>query len=291
MVVVATSNERSGYEYDFVVPPSDNVVCKICQHPSREPHLSGCCGHTFCKSCLESVKKAATVISDACPVCRNEEFTTFPNKQVDRTIRSLHVFCSNKKKGCEWQGEVNDIVDHLKKSTGCQFEDIICSSGCGITLQRRYLDNHIQNECVCRKVDCQYCHITGEHQFIEGKHKEQCPKLPIACPNKCEVGSVPRDDVEEHMKMCPLGLIQCEYHTLGCEVKMVRKDQKKHNKEKIEDHLSFTISHLPSTLQKLTAIQIDVIKEIKVQANENLILYKKTTRCYHNGSHQCPTRH
>ena len=30
-------------------------------------------------------------------------------------------------------------------------------------------------------------------------------------------GSVPRDDVEEHMTMCPLELIQCEYHVVGCE--------------------------------------------------------------------------
>ena len=95
-------------------------VCKICQYPSREPHLSGCCGHTFCKSCLEAAKRAIN-ISQACPICREEEFTTVPNKQVDRAIRSLHVFCTNKDKGCEWQGEVNDIINHLENSDGCQF--------------------------------------------------------------------------------------------------------------------------------------------------------------------------
>ena len=57
----------------------------------------------------------------------------------------------------------------------------------------------------------------------------QCPKFPIACPNKCESGGGPRDDIEECVKICPLELIQCKYHGLGCEERMAHKDQKKHN--------------------------------------------------------------
>ena len=245
------------------------------------------------------------------------------------------MFCTNKEKGCEWQGEVNDIINHLGNSDGCQFQDVTCSNDCGkclqrqcltghvenecvrrkvdcqychitgehqfiegehkeqcpklpivcpnkceadnmlreeinehrkmcpleevtcpngceTTLKRQQLPNHVENECPCRKVDCQYCHITGEHQFIEGEHKEQCPKFPIACPNKCEVGSVPRDDVEEHMKMCPLELIQCEYHVVGCEERMARKDQKKHNKEKMEEHLFLSVNKVAKISEILT---------------------------------------
>ena len=239
------SGHEGGYDYEFIDTPSDMLVCEICQHTSREPHLSVCCGHTFCKSCLEAAKKAS--ITDACPICQEKGFTAMPNKQADRAIRSLHVFCTNKDKGCEWQGEVNDIINHLGNSDGCQFEEVTCSNDCGKCLQRQYLAGHVQDECLRHKVDCQYCHITGEHQFIEGEHKEQCPKFPIACPNKCEVGSVPRDEIEEHMKMCPLELIQCEYHVVGCEERMARKDQKKHNKEKMEDHLSFITHKLTNT--------------------------------------------
>jgi len=322
-------DEWGGYNYQFVNTPSvilaRILVCMICQYPSREPHLSVCCGHTFCESCLKVAAKMSA--SQTCPVCRSEKFITVPNLQVDRAIRSLHVFCTNKDKGCEWQGEVNDITNHLGNSDGCQFEEVACSNDCGKCLQRQNLTNHVEDECVHRKVDCQYCHIVGEHQFIEGEHKEQCPKFPIACPNKCQadnilrenidehrkmcpleqvtcpndcgislqqqhltshvedecvhrkvncqychlagehqfiegehkeqcpklpidcpnkcdIGSVPRDDVEEHMKMCPLELIQCEYHVVGCEERMARKDQKKHNKEKIEDHLAYVTYQL-----------------------------------------------
>ena len=111
--------ELGGYDYHFVDPPPDTLVCKICHCPSKEPHLSVCCGHTFCKSCLTSAKN----IADVCPMCRCTYLQTFPDKQNERLIKSLHIFCTNKDKGCEWQGEVNDIKIHLD---GCQFEEVHC---------------------------------------------------------------------------------------------------------------------------------------------------------------------
>ena len=71
-------------------------------------------------------------------------------------------------------------------------------------MHQQYLNSHVEDECVCRKTTCHYCHTAGE------RHKEQCPKVPIPCPNKCEVGSVLRSDAEEHMKVCSLELIHCD---------------------------------------------------------------------------------
>ncbi|XP_065883099.1 TNF receptor-associated factor 2-like [Dysidea avara] len=195
-------------------------------------------------------------------MCRSEEIAIFPNKQANRAVRSLCVFCTNKDKGCEWQGEVNYIISHLE---GCQFEMVTCSNDCGKCFQWQYLTSHVENECVRRKVDCQYCHITGEHQFIKGKHNEQCPKYAIACPNSCEVSSVPRDEVAEHLKMCQLELVQCEYHMVGCEERMACKD---HNKEKMEEHLSFTIKELMLTKGHLQQ-QNSVNLSLKLQQTEN----------------------
>jgi len=113
-------------------------------------------------------------------------------------------------------------------------EEIMCPYDYGKAICRQYPTNHVKMS------KCQYCHIAGENQFIEGEHKEQCPKFPIACPNKCEVGSVPRDDIEEHIKICPLELIQCEY---GCGERMARKDKKKHNMEKMKEHYTLIMQH------------------------------------------------
>ena len=260
----AMTTPSGGYECKFLSAPKDRCICKICYLPSRNPHLSLCCGNTFCKSCLEAATQSqdattgdtAAVTFPACP-CSGKELSTVINKQVGREIKNLHVRCTYQERGCEWQGELNDINNHLGNSDGCQFEDVKCSNQCGKMLQRQYLTSHVETECPHRKVDCQYCHITGEHQFIEGEHKKQCPKLPLPCPNKCEVGSVPCEDTEVHRKECPLEMVQCEYHNVGCcEDWMPRKDLNKHNEEKTKEHLTMTKSQLDSALRQLNNLMV-----------------------------------
>ena len=241
--------QGGGYDYEFVDTPADTLICKICHCPSKEPHLSACCGHTFCKSCLEAAR-SSRYVDNTCPMCRDEEFITMPNKQADRIIRSLLVYCSNKNKGCEWRGELNDIVGHLSNSDGCPFYDVKCPNDCGAVHQRQYLSSHVETECPRRKVCCQYCHDTGEHQFIEGQHKKDCPKLPLPCPNGCRVDNIPRVEIREHINICPLHLIQCKYHIIGCKITMARKDEKEHNKEMIEKHLSLSITELAATKER-----------------------------------------
>jgi len=268
------------------------------------------------------------------------------------------VICTNKERGCEWQGELNDIINHLGISDGCQFEDVKCSNNCGKILQRQYLSSHVETECSCRHIDCQYCHITGEHQFIEGEHKEQCPKLPLPCPNKCEVGSVPREDIEAHRKECPLEeaecvigcgkvlqqqylashietecprreavcshcqitgeywfinekhigecpkfplpcpnacevgsvpcedmeahrkecpleMVQCKYHNVGCEERMMRKRKRNHEEEKMKEHLSLTTTSLFVTNQKLdTALKH--IDTLMIALNQTITAQEQT---------------
>ena len=136
-------------------------------------------------------------------------------------------YFTNKEKGCEWQRELNDINNYLGNSDGCQFEEVKCSNECGKMTEQQYLTSHVKTECPPRKVNCQYCHDTGEHQFIEGQHKEECPKLQLPCPNKCETDNILHEDIETHRKKeCPLEMIQCEYHSVECQcIKLVHKDQ------------------------------------------------------------------
>ena len=81
---MAQCNNVGGYDYQFVSEPSDMLVCKICHLPSQDPHLSMCCGHTFCKSCLDIAKEVTFsqmsdqhCICSVCPMCRSEEFLLF----------------------------------------------------------------------------------------------------------------------------------------------------------------------------------------------------------------------
>ena len=411
LLIVRNQGDSQGYEYSFVEAPHDRYICIICHLPSRDPQMTGeCCqGQILCKPCLERARQEiASSVDNSCLICRTSStqgFITHPNFQLDREIRNLRIYCINKEKGCEWQGELNNINDHLKlANSGCQFQEVECSNNCGelierrhlathtvtmcarrkvncqycrnhVTihyqvverilhtqvcpkvplpcpnkcgvkdipredmkkhekeclfevcanqcgialerrklsdhiktecprrkvncqycnyvgeyqliegrhkdkcpkfplscpnkcgvgtiardsmekhkgecqlevincynncgrkLERRYLNNHVKNECPRHKASCPHCHLTGEHQFVMGNHTELCPKFPLLCPNKCEIGTIPREDLKAHKDECPLEVIECKYCTVGCDIRFARKDQEKHMKEKIDDHL------------------------------------------------------
>ena len=97
-------------------------------------------------------------------MCRDEEFPTVPNKQIDREVKSLVISCTNKQKGFAWKGEIRAVETHRNK--------------------------------------------------------------------------------------CPLEIVQCEYHNVGCKSKMCRKDLKEHNRLKVEEHLALNTLKL-NNLERL----------------------------------------
>ena len=353
-VEIASINRSQGYEYDFVHQPHDRYMCLICHLPSKDPQMTGeCCrGQIMCKPCLDYAHKIRPS-ANICPVCRKEGLVTYPNFQLDREIRCLHVYCINKERGCEWQGEVNNVKDHLINSNGCQFQEVECTSSCGNMIERRNLATHTDTECPRRKVNCEYCHnITLEYQLMALLHINECPKFPIPCPNKCNVGTVPREDMEKHKgecqleviecsskcgsklerqklsahlkhacprrnvscqychnfgeywfidgkhidkcskfplpcpnkcgsvpredlkahgKVCPLEEVKCEYHTVGCKIKLARKDEAKHMKEMVGAHLMMVahkLSKIDDTQQELTDSKVKLTSDLNNSRDE-----------------------
>ena len=259
-------DKDGGYSFEFVDSTyNDDLLCKICLLPSRDAQLSECCGHTFCKTCVYKVKRSSDSDKNkSCPVCCNKEFQTFSNKQIDRKVRSLLVYCSNRDKGCKWQGEVNDIQNHLQNNGGCEFEEMMCPNECGVIVQRQNLTYHVKSDCPCRKAECEYCHETGDHQFIQKKHKEQCPKVPVECPNHCDVENILREDLDEHRKVCSLEMVSCKYMKLGCGAKMVRKEEEEHRKEKMEEHLFMAIGRIDQLETASNSKHIYLLDQLRV---------------------------
>ena len=248
---MASHTSDGGYDYQFVDAPLDRVVCVICHLPSRDPHMTECCGHVFCKSCLDNAK--ATQYA-SCSMCKEEHFNTFCNKQINREVQCLRVYCTNKEKGCEWEGEVRDINTHLENTDGCRFEGVKCPNDCEELIQRQFLTNHAKYECLHREVECQYCCGKVKLLFADGAHLEECPKIPLPCPNGCEdVEIILRENMEEHRENCPLEIIECEYHSVGCDARMPRKRQREHEEENMEKHLCLTKVELASTKVELAS--------------------------------------
>jgi TNF receptor-associated factor 4 len=61
-MAASQSNETAvdipqGYDFEFVDKLPDDCVCKICHLALRKPVQTKCCGHRFCKDCLEEANR------------------------------------------------------------------------------------------------------------------------------------------------------------------------------------------------------------------------------------------
>ncbi|XP_065896595.1 TNF receptor-associated factor 4-like [Dysidea avara] len=234
-----------GYEYSFVELLPDELVCKICQYPVRDPLLSECCGQNFCKSCLDIYADSNATF---CPFCRRNNFNAFHDKRTERVVLSYHVSCSGE--GCKWRGELRRAEEHEEY---CDHVDIKCTNGCKESVKRRHMQDHCNKSCRLRQVVCQFCSTRGTAEFITSEHFDTCINVPIECPNHCGVDKMPRDDLCSHLELCPLERVLCDYS--GCRTKLLRKQKEHHNCINAAHHLELVS-------QKLEQTQAEV-KELK----------------------------
>ncbi len=70
---------QSGYDYQFIEEPSDDLKCLICLSVARDPqqHGDGGCGKIFCTNCIKKHKQKN---DDKCPNCR-KVLTTFKDER------------------------------------------------------------------------------------------------------------------------------------------------------------------------------------------------------------------
>lgn len=257
-----------GYKYSFIKEVPSHLTCIICKRPCRARDFccSGCCGMTCCSSCLEN----AVSQKELCPYCKENELFISPwpvkFERRDQEVSGLDVYCINREKGCGWQGRLGSIDDHLAigNTDGCQFHEFPCPCNCDKILQRRHMTAHVRNKCPNYEIDCQYCHFNAKRYFINGEHQNICPKFPLTCPNNCEIGTVFREDMENHREQCPLELVQCVYHNVGCTATMLRKDLEQHRNDNLMEHLKLELANtkteLGDTVNKITELESIIYK-------------------------------
>ena len=145
-----------GYECDFVEPPAPDLQtkCGVCSLILCNPHQAKCCGSIFCDTCAKWIKEQGK----PCPAgeCNEAEFSTFPDKTLQRSINELKVRCSHQKKGCVWTGELGKLDRHLNVNPlcdesliGCEFSRIKCEfsgAGCMAQMPRKDMTAHMEHE-------------------------------------------------------------------------------------------------------------------------------------------------
>ena len=218
--------------YDFVKgDPPDEYTCLICTFIAQVPYQVNCCGRIFCKECLDKLSKRDE--ETRCPQCRRFNFKTFKDIRAERSILNLEIYCSNKNKGCQWEGKIRDTKNHI-----CQYQVVPCTNQCGESIERCLLETHLKNLCHLREHICPHCEKKGFYAIISSNsHLQECPGLPVICPNEGCQKEIPKRDLASHCEVCPKAVVPCTFITTGCNVKMKREDMNKHEEDSMKEHL------------------------------------------------------
>ena len=257
-----------GYDCDFVEPPPEafQSECPVCLLILKEPCLISCCGHKFCRECIERVEKD----DKPCPLCGEQDFTFLRERGLERFLKGSEVWCAHKKEGCEWKGKLGKLQEHLNQdpctSPGiqlgkCEFVAVECMYKCGEWFQRRHIATHQNEQCKKRPYSCDYCRAyISTFEDVTEIHHLQCGKYPVTCPNECGRHKMEQQDLEGHLRdKCPLTLVDCPFNYAGCETQLPRKDMPEHVKE--------TVTHL-TLLATVTQRLVKENQELKERVLE-----------------------
>ncbi len=241
----------SPVNYEFVDKVPEDHQCTICTNILTDPVLTGCCGQLFCDGCLKKwLQKQKT-----CPHCREANFNNMKDKRMKRAIDTLNIYCLNRSKGCDKITTLGECNQHLEK---CLFVEVSCTKKCGERMLRKELQDHEDNKCPNRRVQCQYCTLEGMHKEITAKsHLDECVNFPISCPNNCGHEKIQRKNLADHQKVCPLEPVKCPFFEAGCMKMIVRKNLAAHKASNTEHHLelvmteTFALKHKANKLEQV----------------------------------------
>ena len=83
--------------------------------------------------------------------------------------------------------------------------------------------------------------------------------------------------MEAHRKECPLEMIHCEYHNVGCEIRIAHKDVEKHNDQIVKEHLQLTT-------HKLSAMEVQLATALKQISNLTILMHSQLNPTTNTGA-------
>uniref|UniRef100_A0A1X7UHG1 RING-type domain-containing protein n=1 Tax=Amphimedon queenslandica TaxID=400682 RepID=A0A1X7UHG1_AMPQE len=250
------------------LPEHVEIECPVCLNILTDPHIVSCCGHNFCRSCIERVKAS----NGSCPMCKENEYQVVVNKERLRIINGLEVYCSNKEKGCQWKGELKNMSTHIRKEMrkgDCEYEEVKCRyTNCRrVRMQRRYLKDHEDSKCPQRPFQCPYCAKEGTFLSITMDHYIH----PVT--DSEYLSTMPQGSLTAHVNhQCPLEPVDCVFSWAGCNDKPLRKDVHVHTAD--TKHMTLLAVACGQLKKENEQIKEETTKEIAI-IKEEIVKLKK----------------
>ena len=244
---MAASKLSQGHKCEFIDSVPDYLCCKKCTLVARKLSIISCCGESYCQSCIADTQKEGK----PCPACGEKNFTTFEQIKNQKQIASLRAYCSMKERGCDWSGTLEQLDTHLDPDQdNCRYVDTKCPLNCHTTIPKNEVEQHVAQHCAKRPYVCQHCNFKATYEVVVDTHLPECKYVPLQCPNLCGV-TFERDFMEDHMKMCRLEEVGCEFGSVGCDGRFIREDQEEHTRQNSQKHLTLTASLAVETKEQL----------------------------------------
>ncbi|XP_065214318.1 TNF receptor-associated factor 4 isoform X1 [Planococcus citri] len=178
--------------------------------------------------------------------------------QIPRILMEDHLkyTCPERIARCEFCGQ-DFPGSAIEEHNGCcPLEPIYCENKCGQKLQRRYLSRHKTNDCCKRLIACRYCNNQYVADTLQNHHTK-CARVPVPCPNRCELMVVPREEMESHLKdHCNLLLSCCAFKEAGCRFKGLRGPiMDRHMEESVQQHLMLMCSLVTKQQNQISSLK------------------------------------
>ena len=253
---------NEGYDHELFTSTVPMIYnCSKCKKVLRDPQRVSCCEEEYCKECIDKV------IRDKIPCpnqeCGNKDNISFSKaRRTKRLIDQLRCYCSNRREGCEWEGELQELNDHLNENptnenqlNGCDFTLVHCQ-WCQKILPRNKIGEHQENVCQLRPFTCQYCIHQDTYQRVMTIHLPKCPRQPVECPQGCGLSPERQNLAAHKAEECPNTILKCKIP--GCEERRQRKDMPAHNRE-------YAVQHVELLSQKVSELEGEAEQRKKEQ--------------------------
>ena len=254
-----------------VIGGKASLECQVCKYVLDQPMLLSCCGQYLCAKCVTAIQHSNMTGPKRCPFCKEPNFTSMLNKGLLREINELKVRCPNAASGCAWEGQLNQVVQHTASRSGaegeCRYQRVQCrSSRCRESLLRVELHDHETQQCEYRQFTCKHClNFTNTYQIVISQHYPVCSEFPVPCPNKCEVADMSRSALEEHLSVCPLQVVACDYQSAGCNCSRPRKSLSAHYATAANYHNQLLVRQNASLQSKVEELERGLPQQLSEQ--------------------------
>ena len=249
------------------------VSCTKCFGIARDAFHIG--EEIFCQSCCIEQRQCASVA-----------------QKVRNSVAKLKIRCPLLR-DCNWIGCLLEGEEHLRE---CDYFLIGCPKECETVIERIEKENHIENCCPMRLVECEFC--KARLYFLElTNHLTTCPSYPIYCIGCGE--EILRIENGNHVdNVCQMTEIECPYAKYTCKIgQILRKDLLAHKKEFYIEHQDMIEQENCLLKQELSNLKLkhekdcNQLKLVKkdlggVDIKIDPILRTNQTILFHNGSYE-----